>query len=556
MRLIIVGGVAGGATAAARARRLCEDAEIILFERGEYVSYANCGLPYYIGRKIKERDELFVTTPERLERRYRIDVRTCQEVVHIDPEQKTVQVRNLETDEVVVEPYDRLILAPGARAMKPPIPGIDQGNIFHLKDVNDTDRVKAFVSGHSVASALIVGGGFIGLETAENLARLGIAVTVVEMLPQLLPQLDYDMAVHVHQHLREQKVKLILGQAVKRFDHQAGRITAVTDRDTDIHVDMVIVSAGIQPERELAEGAGLTIGETGGIYVDEHMNTSDGTIWAVGDAIETTDFVSGRKTRIPLAGPANRQGRAAADNAMGRKDALGGLLGTSIVKTFDIVAASTGMTEKCLKDEGLPYRTSFTHSLHHAGYYPDATMVSIKLLFAPDTGKILGAQVTGKNGVDKRIDVLAVAIYAGMTVYDLQELQLAYAPQFGSAKDAVNIAGYVAANMLKGDVQVRHWHELEQMDSHDYLLLDVRSTMEVRKEGVIPGAQNIDIDELRDHLDELDKTKTIIAYCTVSMRAYLACRILTQKGFRASILSGGWMTWLPIQQDREAQQQP
>ncbi|MDY6824952.1 MAG: FAD-dependent oxidoreductase [Thermodesulfobacteriota bacterium] len=555
MKLIIVGGVAGGATAAARARRLSEDSEIILFERGKYVSYANCGLPYYIGGEIEQRDALFVTTPEKLERRYRIDVRISQDVIHIDPEKKEIQVRHLETGDVVVESYDRLILAPGARAVKPTIPGIDNGNIFNLKDVTDTDRIKAFVDTHDVSDVLIMGGGFIGLETAENMGRLGIRVTMVEMLHQVLPQMDYDMAVHVHQHLREQKVDLVLGQAVEAFNTQNGRIRAITDKGLELDADMVIVSAGIKPERELAESAGLTIGSTGGIHVDSHLTTSDAAIWAVGDVIEVTDFVSGQQTQIPLAGPANRQGRAAADNALGRPDAVGGLLGTSIVKAFDIVAAATGMSEKRLKKAGYAYKASFTHSLNHAGYYPDATMVSIKLLFSPDNGKILGAQAVGGEGVDKRIDVLAVAIQAGMTVYDLQELQLAYSPQFGSAKDPVNIAGYVATNILKGDVEVLHWHELESFAEGEYMLLDVRSPEEVSEQGMMPGAKNIDIDQLRHHLDELDKTRRIVCYCTVSMRAYLACRILTQKGFQASILSGGWMTWLPIQADREAQQQ-
>jgi len=549
MRLIVIGGVAGGATAAARARRLSEDAEIVLFERGFYVSYANCGLPYYIGGEIEKRDDLFIASPERLRKRYRIDVRTSQEVVEIDRDRKEVRVKDHATGDELRESYDKLLLSPGAHPAKPPLPGVDSDKVFTLRDLPDSDSIKSYIEKNRVESAVIVGGGSIGLETLENFSRLGVAVSVIERGGQLMPPLDYEMAALLHRHLRDQDVNLYLGDSAESFREKDHRMVVSTEKGVDIETDLVLLAVGVGPEKELAEKAGLTIGEQGGIVVDEMLRTSDPHIYAVGDAIEVMDLVSGEKTLLALAGPANRQGRAAADNIMGRETPFKGVLGTNITRVFDKVAASTGEKEESLKQVDRPYLASFTHSFSHASYYPGAKPMAIKLLFGPERGDILGAQIVGEEGVDKRIDVLSTAIRAGMTVYDLEELELAYAPQFGSAKDPLNVAGFVAANILKGDVEVVHWHEIDALNKDEHMLLDVRTLEEVKQTGMVPGAIHIHIDELRDRLGELDKNKTIIAYCTVSLRGYIAYRILVQKGFKARILSGGLETWGPTHED-------
>jgi NADPH-dependent 2,4-dienoyl-CoA reductase/sulfur reductase-like enzyme/rhodanese-related sulfurtransferase len=551
MRLIIVGGVAGGATAAARARRLSERVEIVLFERGHYVSFANCGLPYYIGGEIEDREDLLVATPERLGHRYRIDVRRDQEVIAIDRVRKEVEVKKRQSGEASRERYDKLILSPGARPVKPPLPGVDLPGIFTLRDLPDTDRIKAHVEREGVRSAVVVGGGFIGLEMAENLARKGIKIIIMEMLDQIMPPLDYEMAAVLQGHLRENGITLVLGKSVVSFREENGSKVVETKDGGRTMCDMVILSIGVRPEKILAERAGLRIGGRGGILVDETLRTSDTDIFAIGDAVEVKDPVSGENTLVALAGPANRQGRIAAENALGRNSIYKGTLGTGVVKVFDMTAAMTGNNEKFLKRGGRPYLRSFTHSYHHATYYPGAQMMAVKLLFTPEEGEILGAQVVGGDGADKRIDVLAGAIRAGMTVTDLEDLDLAYAPQFGSAKDAVNIAGNVAANILKGDVDVVHWDELDSLDPEKDVLLDVRTREEVEQKGLIEGALHIHIDDLRDRLQELDREKTYIAYCTVSMRGYLAHRILVQNGFKAKILSGGFRTWSPVHQEMQ-----
>jgi len=549
MRLLIVGGVAGGATAATRARRLSEDADIVLFERGFYVSYANCGLPYYIGGEIEKRDDLFIASPERLRDRYRIDVRTSQEVVEIERDKKEVKVKDHETGEEFKEQYDKLILSPGARPIRPRLQGVDSNKVFTLRDLPDSDSIKNYLERNRVASAVVVGGGPIGMELVENLSRQGVAVTVIEKQDKVMPALDFEMAAILHRHLRDQNIRLYLGDGVKSFHEKKGRLVVSTEKGVDMETDMALLAIGVWPEKELAEKAGLTIGEQGGIVVDEMLRTSDPDIYAIGDVIEVRDLVTGENRLLALAGPANRQGRAAADTIIGRESIFEGVWGTSITRVFNMVAASTGDKEESLRDIGKPYLASFTHSYHHASYYPGAKRMAIKLLFGPDRGEILGAQIVGEEGVDKRIDVLATALKAGMTVHDLEELELAYAPQFGSAKDPVNIAGFVASNILKGDVHIVHWNELGDLNKEDTMLLDVRTDEEIKQTGTIMDAVHIHVDELRDRLDELDRDKTYIAYCTVSLRGYIAYRILVQHGFKAKILSGGMETWSPPLED-------
>jgi NADPH-dependent 2,4-dienoyl-CoA reductase/sulfur reductase-like enzyme/rhodanese-related sulfurtransferase len=537
IKLLIVGGVAGGATAATRARRLDEHAEIVLFERGEHVSFANCGLPYFIGEIIKEREDLLLTTPEALRARYAIDVRNFSEVMAVDAAHKQVTVRNTQTGETYRESYDKLILSPGAAPMRPPIEGLDLENIFSLRNIPDTDRIKAFVDSRNPESAVVVGGGFIGLEMAENLVDRGVKTTVIEMLDQVMAPLDFEMACVVHRHLEEKGVKLELGNGVRGFSQQGERIKVSTTKGLDLECDLVILSIGVQPESKLAVEAGLEVGDRGGIVVDAKMTTSDPDIFAVGDAVETVDFLTRRPTMVPLAGPANKQGRMAADNVMGRESRFLGTLGTAIVKVFDLTVACTGLNEKSLEREGIPYLRSYTHSGSHAGYYPGAERLTIKLLFSPGDGKILGAQIIGKEGVDKRIDVIATAIHAAMTVHDLQALELAYAPPFSSAKDPVNIAGFVASNLLKGDVENVYWHDLY---AEENVLVDVRSSEEIEENGAVEGSIHIPLDELRERLKDLDRTKTYVLFCAIGLRGYIACRILVQNGFEAKNFSGGY----------------
>ncbi len=543
-RLLIVGGVAGGATAAARARRLDEQAEIILFERGEHISFANCGLPYYIGQVIKERDDLLVTTPEALMDRYHIDVRIFTEVVAIDRKNKQVMVRNLKTGETCEERYDKLILSPGAEPIKPPLDGIELDTVFNLRNIPDSDSIKGYLDERKPESAVVVGGGFIGLEMAENLVDRGVKTTILEMLDQVMPPLDYEMAAVVHAHLKEKGVRLELENGAKSFSRNGNRTVVSTSKGHDIECDLVILSIGVRPENNLAKEAGLEIGERGGIKVDPTMRTSDPHIFAVGDAVEVRDFVSGLPTMTALAGPANKQGRIASDNALGRKSMFKGTLGTAIVKVFDMTVASTGASEKVLKLNHTPYLVSYTHSGSHASYYPGAEVLSIKLVFSPSSGRVLGAQIVGKDGVDKRIDVLATAIRGGMTVHDLEELELAYAPPYSSAKDPVNMAGFVAANILKGDVENIYWNELTDLDRNENVLIDMRNMDELDTAGVMEGALHIPLNDLRRKLPELDRKKKYIPFCAAGQRAYIGHRILVQNGFNSRNLSGGYITYL------------
>jgi NADPH-dependent 2,4-dienoyl-CoA reductase/sulfur reductase-like enzyme/rhodanese-related sulfurtransferase len=540
MKLIIVGGVAGGATAAARARRLNEFAEIILFERGDYISFANCGLPYYVGGTIRDRDKLMVTTPEALKKRYRVDVRTGAEVLSIDRQAKQVQVRNLADGSLYHQDYDVLILSPGAEPIRPQVEGIHMKRIFSLRNIPDTDRIKHFVDSEQPASAVVVGGGFIGLEMVENLAARGLQVTVVEMADQVMAPVDIEMAAIVHTHLVDNGVRLDLENSVTGFSSTNEQIMVHTRNGDELVCDMVILAVGVRPENGLARDAGLDIGERGGILTDAAMRTSDPHIFAVGDAVEVKDFVGGGPAMIALAGPANKQGRIAADNAMGRKALFRGSMGTAIVKIFNLTVASTGLNEKTMRQADIAYLTSYTDGQSHASYYPGSELMMIKLLYSPADGGLLGAQIVGGKGVDKRMDVLATAMRGRMTVYDLEELELAYAPPFSSAKDPVNVAGFHAVNILKGDVNCVHWHQLGDFDPGTTVIVDVRTKKELDEDGDIDGAINIPIDELRDKIDALDRTKTYILVCLAGLRSYLGCRMLSANGLKSYSLSGGY----------------
>ncbi len=544
MKLLIIGGVAGGATAAARARRLNENAEIVLFERGEYISFANCGLPYYIGDVIKDRKSLFVTTVPEFKKRYAIDIRIFTEVTAIDRENKQVEVKNLKTGEIYRESYDKIILSPGAEPFRPNIEGIHLDNIYNLRNIPDTDKIKAVIDEKKPESAVVVGGGFIGLEMAENLAIRGVKTTIVEKLDQVMPSLDFEMASFMSAHLKEKGVACFLGDGIRSFSENHGRLTVHTENGRQLECDLAILSIGVKPENRLAGEAGLDIGSRGGVKVSATMQTSDPDIYAVGDAVEVTDYVSGLNTMTPLAGPANKQGRIAADNVMGRRSIFNGTLGTSVVKMFDLTVASTGANERFLAASKIPFLASYTHSGSHASYYPGAEMMAVKLFFSPGTGKILGAQIIGKQGVDKRIDVIATAIYGSMTVYDLEELELAYAPPYSSAKDPVNIAGFVAANILKGDVKNINWNELIDIDPDTNVLVDLRNKDELKEAGWINGAIHIPLPELRSRVNELDPGKNYILFCAIGLRGYVGYRILSQKGFKAQNLSGGYKTFL------------
>jgi NADPH-dependent 2,4-dienoyl-CoA reductase/sulfur reductase-like enzyme/rhodanese-related sulfurtransferase len=543
-KLLIIGGVAGGATAAARARRLDEHAEIILFERGEYISFANCGLPYYIGQVIEDRNDLFVTTPQELRDRYNIDIRIFTEVTNIDRKRKQVAVQDLKSEKRYHESYDKIILSPGAEPIRLPFceAGID--GVLSLRTVPDSDRIKAYVDTRRARSAVVVGGGYIGLEMAENLVQRGVTTTIVEMLDQVMAPLDYEMAAIVHARLKEKGVICELEHRVQSLLKKDDVIIVSTDRGKEIECDLVVVSAGIRPENRLAREAGLEIGDQGGIKVDPTMRTSDSDIYAVGDAVEVRDFVTGQPTVTALAGPANKQGRIAADNALGRRSVFKGTMGTTVVKVFDLTVAATGATEKALEQQKIPYLVSYTHSGSHASYYPGATIMTIKLLFSPSSGKILGGQIVGMDGVDKRIDILATAIRGSMTVYDLEELELAYAPPYSSAKDPINVAGFVAANLLKGDLDTIKWIDVGTLDRKKDVLLDLRNNDELEISGAIEGALHIPLNHLRSELPRLDKKKNYIAFCAVGMRSYVGHRILVQNGFNSKSLSGGFKTYL------------
>ena len=543
MNYLIIGGVAGGATVAARLRRMDEKANIVLFERGKYVSYANCGLPYYIGDTINNREKLFVQTVKGFTDRFRIDIRTEQEVTAIRPDKKEVEVKNLSTGEIYTETYDKLVLSPGAEPLRPGIEGIGSKKIFTLRNVPDTDTIKNYINIEKPKRAIVVGGGFIGLEMAENLHDLGIQVDVVEMANQVMAPLDFSMAAIVHQQLTDKGVGLHLEDGVSRFEEKDGGVTVHLRSGKQIATDMVLLSIGVRPETKLAKEAGLAIGERGGIAVNDYMQTSDADIYALGDATEVKNLVTGQPSLIPLAGPANKQGRIVADNIIfGNKKKYAGSIGTSIAKVFDLTVAATGANAKLLQRNNIPYTSSYTHGASNAGYYPGAVPMSIKILFDPENGKLLGAQIVGFNGVDKRIEMLEQVIQRGGTVYDLTELEHAYAPPYSSAKDPVNMAGFVAENILKGKSKIIQWRELAELPA-DTIRIDVR-TRDEHKLGSIPGFINIPVDELREHLDELPKDKLIVVSCAVGLRGYLAYRILVQNGFKnVRNLSGGYKTW-------------
>jgi NADPH-dependent 2,4-dienoyl-CoA reductase/sulfur reductase-like enzyme/rhodanese-related sulfurtransferase len=542
-RLVIVGGVAGGASAAARARRLCEDCQIVVFERGPHVSFANCGLPYFVGGEIAEQDSLLVQTPASLKARFNLDVRVQTEVLSIDRQARRVRVRELDSGKESAESYDALVLSTGASPLKPPIPGIDRPNHFTVRNIPDVEKIMAWSRDCQGCRAVVVGGGYIGLEMAEQLKRRSFQVTVVEALPQVMAPLDPEMAAWLHAELRANGVALHRNDPVAAFEAPTAREPArasivVLKSGQRLPADSVILGLGVKPEVPLAKAAGLEIGERGGIRVNDHLQTSDPHIWAVGDAIEVRDAVTGQWCLIPLAGPANRQGRIAADNILGRPSRYEATWGTAILRLFNLTAGCTGASEKTLRRLGIAHRAIHLHPNSHAGYYPGAEPIALKILFAPDSGKLLGAQAVGHDGVDKRIDVLATALKAGMTANDLAELELAYAPPYGSAKDPVNLAGMAAQNVLAGDVAVAQWNELDC----GALLLDVRRDDE-RAKGFIPGSIHIPLDQLRARLGELPNDREIIVHCQTGQRSYYAARILSQHGFRVRNLTGSYRTW-------------
>lgn len=539
-KILVIGGVAGGASFAARMRRLDETAQIIMFEKGEYISFANCGLPYHIGESIKDREMLLIQTPQQFTSRFEVDVRIKSEVTAINVAAKKVTVKTDKTD--YEESYDYLVLSPGAESLRPPITGINSSYVHTLRTMPDMDRIKEKVDSGKVSKAAVIGGGFIGLEMAESLRHRGVEVTQIELLDQVFAPADREMAQILHQHLQINGIRLLLNNGAQSFaDREDGTLDITLKSGEVVNVDMAILAIGVKPDTRFVKEAGIAVNERGAIIVDNHMRTNIENVFAVGDAVEVTDFISGQKVHIPLAGPANRQGRIVADNISGKDTTYKNTQGTAICKIFDLTAAVSGMNEKTAKRLGIKYLKSYTHSSSHAGYYPGSYPMSLKILFTPDTGKILGAQIIGKLGVDKRIDVFATAIRHGLTVQDLTELELSYAPPYGSAKDAVNIAGFTAENMLNGSVNVVYPENLEDMRK-SCTLLDVRSELE-HEQGAITDSILIPLDELRGRLEELDKRKPVLVYCQVGLRGYLASRILTQNGFTAYNLSGGYKTY-------------
>ncbi|MEI6593932.1 MAG: FAD-dependent oxidoreductase [Bacteroidota bacterium] len=543
MKYLIIGAVAGGASTAARLRRLDEKAEIIIFEKGEYISYANCGLPYYIGNVIKDRNKLFVQTAAAFNQRFNIDVRVQTEVISIDAEKKVVTAKNQITGEVYEESYDKLVLSPGAEPLRPPFPGINNEGIFTLRNVNDTDYIKAYVDKHKSGKAVVIGGGFIGLEMAENLHHLGMDVTIVEMGNQILAPLDFAVAARVQQHIRSKHVGLRLSTTVAGFEKDNDHLKVLIKGEEAIDADVVILSIGVRPDTKLAVGAGLKLGAAKGIWVNEFLQTSDENIYAVGDAIEFTNPITHQSMNTYLAGPANKQGRICANNIVnGNKEKYNGAINTAIVKVFDMTVATAGTASKNLTNSKIEHIVSTTHSGSHAGYYPGSKQMTIQIAFSPNDGKLLSAQIAGYDGVDKRMELLSQAIKNGNTIYDLMEIEHAYAPPFSSAKDPVNIAGFVAENILQKRMNPFYWNEIKEV-SEKGILIDVRSEKE-HADGSITGAINIPVDELRMHLNDLPKDKNLYLFCEVGQRGYLSQRILNQNGFdKVFNLSGGFKTW-------------
>jgi len=542
-RVIVVGGVAGGASTVARLRRLNEQAQILLLEKGPHISFANCGLPYYIGGDIQERSKLLVMTPESLSKRFNVDIRTNSEVLSIDRTSKKLCIKNLASGEEYEEVYDKLVLSPGAKPFVPPIEGLDSVRTYTLRNLEDTDKIYEALESVNPKHCTVVGGGFIGLEVAEAMVHRGIKCTVVELMPQVMPPMDSDMVAFIHQELIKNGVDLQLGKSLKAVEPLEGNSVKLFLSDSSqIETEFVVLSVGVRGEVALATESGIELGATRAIKTNEHMQTSDPDVYAIGDAIEQMDIVSGGPTVLPLAGPANRQGRIVADHICGKDSAYKGCQGTAIVKVFNVAAGSTGMSEKRLKALKIPYKKVHVHSKSHAGYYPGAKSIAMKLLFDPNNGRILGLQAVGEDGVDKRVDVVAVAIRAGMTVYDLEHLELCYAPPYGSAKDPVNIAGFAASNLLRGDLELITYEELMEEGTQNKVILDVRNATELEG-GRVMQAVHIPLGELRSRMEELPRDKEIIPYCAVGMRGYLAYRQLVQAGFKARSLAGGFTTY-------------
>ena len=552
MKVVIVGGVAGGATAAARIRRLDEQADIVIFERSGFVSYANCGLPYYIGGVITDQRELTLQTPESFFARFHIDVRVRHEVTAIHPENKTVSVRNLETGEQFEEHYDKLLLSPGARPTQPRLAGAEHERIFTLRTVEDTLRIRKFVEEKQPKSAVLAGGGFIGLEMAENLRELGVEVTIVQRADQVLPPLDYDMAAQIHTLLRSHGVHLKLGSAVAGFESSGEQVVTLLEGEQPLRSDMVLLAIGVTPDTALAREAGLELGQKGAIRVNDRMETSVPDIYAVGDAVEVEHFVTKERAVVALAGPANRQGRIAADNICGGDSRYSGAQGSSVIKLFELTAASTGINERSAQAAGIDYDKVILSPEHHASYYPGSQTMTMKVLWEKDTLRLLGAQIVGRGGVDKRIDVLATAIRSGMKATELLELDLAYAPPYSSAKDPVNMAGFMIENITKGSVKQFHWTDLETLaQDGSVTLLDVRTAGEYRR-GHAEGFVNLPVDELRERLGEIDRSKPIYVMCQSGLRSYVACRLLTQHGFDCYNFSGGYRFYEMVTRERLA----
>jgi len=542
MKTIIIGGVAGGASAAARLRRMDEHAEIIMVERGPDISFANCGLPYHIGEVIQDRDKLLVVTPDTLKAMLNIDIRVRSEVTNINREEKTIDIRNLETGQTYQETYDKLVLSPGAAPIVPPLPGVDLPGVFTLRNMQDMDRIKSFVDTRKPVRAVVVGGGFIGLEIAENLHHRGIEVTLIEMLNQVMAPIDYEMAALVHQHLIFKKIRLALGDGLKSIAKgEEGWLKVALSSGRNVDTEMVILSIGVRPETRLAKEAGLDLGIRGTIVANEAMQTSDPDIYAVGDAVEVSYRPTGNRTNLALAGPASRQGRIVADHICGRNVRFKGVIGTSVVKVFDLTVAAVGMNTKTLESAEIPFSSVIIHASNHAGYYPGASPMALKLLYNQE-GEILGAQAVGVEGVDKRIDVISTAMQGGMRVYDLEELELAYAPPFNTSRDPANIVGFVAANQLRGDVKLVNWDQIDQIDRHSTTILDVRLPEELAL-GSIDGAINLPIETIRQHINEIPKDRSVLLYCQTGQRSYFASRILQQMGFDCYNLSGGYKTY-------------
>ncbi len=553
-RLLIIGGVAGGASCAARARRLSEEIEIIIFDRGPYVSFANCGLPYYVGNVIQDESKLLVATTELFKQRFNIEVRVESDVLTIDRNNQEIEIKDLKTGNVYKEKYDALVLSPGASPIRPPLPGIDLPGIFVLRTIPDSRHIRNWIEEKKVKTAVIIGGGFIGMEMAENLVERGIKVSIVEMQPQLLPNMDFEMMTQVHEYLNSKGITLHLNNTVTGFEkNKNGNLSVQLKSGKSLDTDLVILCIGVRPESSLAKSAGLELGSFGGIRVDEYMQSSDPGIWAIGDVVEVKDYITGNWTLIPLAGPANRQGRISAASIVQRSTGMKsttpsptfrGTQGTAVVKIFDKTIATTGATEKNLKRSGVTdYDKIYLHPGHHANYYPGAKPIDLKLIFSLKDGKILGAQAVGEKGIEKRIDIIAMAIQKNSTVFDLEEAELCYAPQFGAAKDPVNVAGMIAANVLRGDVALAHWEDIAQPDK---FVLDVRDPAEYNS-GHLESAINIPLHELRERLNELPKDKEIWIHCGVGQRSYYATRTLQQNGFRVKNLSGGLMTYRNFQ---------